>query len=535
MASKFQIPIAFKSDPRGIKEAESALSGFGKKLAGIGVAVAGAFAINKIVDFTKASVNSASSLQESLNAVVVSYGEASAAVVKLGEDAAQRLGVTQTAFNEAAVRYSAFAERIVGKGGNVADFIDDITTRAADFASVFNIEVSEALQIFQSGLSGEAEPLKRFGINLLQSEVQAYALREGLIAVGEQMTEDQKIVARYGLLMESTAKTVGDFANTSDSLANSQRILQASFETIQATIGMALLPTFEKLTKYILEELVPPVTAFFQDDFPRILESLGPIVQGAVGFFEKIGAVIRDAFDIDLENSILEHFLNQLSGLSANPDFVAFMETIVELFETLLPDLTEAVFQFGELAATLVPIVLDAIKEIIPFIRDMASILNDIGYFLNEIINQFVVWEGDSNAIIDFINRQINPMERLQHAAQLLAEALRFAREQWERFTASGASLPSQEVTGGRRFARAVGGPVSAMSSYMVGERGPELFTPGAGGFITPNNRLGGGSSTNITINVTAGMGANGNQIGEEIIRQIKRYERASGPVFASA
>jgi hypothetical protein len=76
---------------------------------------------------------------------------------------------------------------------------------------------------------------------------------------------------------------------------------------------------------------------------------------------------------------------------------------------------------------------------------------------------------------------------------------------------------------------------VSADKSYLVGERGPEMFTPGAGGFITPNNRLGGGSSTNITINVTAGMGANGNQIGEEIIRQIKRYERASGPVFASA
>jgi hypothetical protein len=73
------------------------------------------------------------------------------------------------------------------------------------------------------------------------------------------------------------------------------------------------------------------------------------------------------------------------------------------------------------------------------------------------------------------------------------------------------------------------------MSSYMVGERGPELFTPGAGGFITPNNRLGGGSSTNITINVTAGMGTNGAQVGEQIVNAIRRYERTSGPVFAKA
>jgi hypothetical protein len=83
---------------------------------------------------------------------------------------------------------------------------------------------------------------------------------------------------------------------------------------------------------------------------------------------------------------------------------------------------------------------------------------------------------------------------------------------------------------------RAVGGPVSAMDSYMVGERGPELFTPGAGGFITPNNRLGGSSGPTYNITVNAGMGVgNGAALGEAIVSAIKRYERASGPVFASA
>ena len=50
---------------------------------------------------------------------------------------------------------------------------------------------------------------------------------------------------------------------------------------------------------------------------------------------------------------------------------------------------------------------------------------------------------------------------------------------------------------------RAMGGPVSAGSSYMVGERGPELFTPKHGGSIVPNNALGGGS-TNVVVNVDA-------------------------------
>jgi hypothetical protein len=81
---------------------------------------------------------------------------------------------------------------------------------------------------------------------------------------------------------------------------------------------------------------------------------------------------------------------------------------------------------------------------------------------------------------------------------------------------------------------RAGGGPVSSGNSFLVGEMGPELFVPSAGGGrIVPNDKLGGG--TNITINVNAGMGANGSQIGEQIVTAIKRYERTSGPVFASA
>jgi hypothetical protein len=69
---------------------------------------------------------------------------------------------------------------------------------------------------------------------------------------------------------------------------------------------------------------------------------------------------------------------------------------------------------------------------------------------------------------------------------------------------------------------------------YLVGEMGPELFMPGRGGNIVPNDRLGGGG-TNIVINVTAGMGTDGARVGEQIVNAIKRYERTSGPVFAKA
>ena len=68
---------------------------------------------------------------------------------------------------------------------------------------------------------------------------------------------------------------------------------------------------------------------------------------------------------------------------------------------------------------------------------------------------------------------------------------------------------------------RAEGGPVSRGKSYIVGERGPEMFTPGASGHITPNHQLGG--STSVVVNVDAsGSSVEGDeQRGKELGRLI--------------
>jgi len=61
---------------------------------------------------------------------------------------------------------------------------------------------------------------------------------------------------------------------------------------------------------------------------------------------------------------------------------------------------------------------------------------------------------------------------------------------------------------------RASGGSVNSGSSYMVGERGPELFVPGRSGTIVPNDKMGGGT-TNVVVNVDAkGSSVEGNEQG---------------------
>ena len=78
--------------------------------------------------------------------------------------------------------------------------------------------------------------------------------------------------------------------------------------------------------------------------------------------------------------------------------------------------------------------------------------------------------------------------------------------------------------------ARAMGGPVSAGQTYLVGEKGPELFNPGRSGSIIPNHKLGGGQAANnnhVTIGFDASMGSFNAYVDGRIV--------AAGPSIASA
>lgn len=220
-----------------------------------------AFSAFQAIDFFKGSIEAASTLSESQNAIKVTFGEASDAIAKLGEDSAKRLGLATSDFNGIAVQFSSFADKIAGPGGDISAIIDDISTRGADFASVMNLDVTESLAAFQSGLAGETEPLKKFGIDLSDAAIKQYALANGISDGSSEMTEAQKIQARYGALMEQTSKTAGDFANTSDGLANSQRIANAEMENARARMGEALLPIMAAVTTFASNMLIPIVDA----------------------------------------------------------------------------------------------------------------------------------------------------------------------------------------------------------------------------------------------------------------------------------
>jgi hypothetical protein len=214
--------------------------------------------------------------------------------------------------------------------------------------------------LFQSGLAGETEPLRRFGLDLSAASVAAYAAANGIGAQGRELTEAEKVQARYGLLLQQTSKVQGDFANTSDGLANSQRIANAQFEDAQARIGEALLPAAEKFSAWMLEDGVP-------------------LVEKLVDLFIKWEPFISDAADAMIG------FLDYVAG---NWSYLADLLTALE-------DGTITVDEFKQAFANLPEPIQDAIIGVAQFLYDTgAGVTNFFRSGLNGII-------GFINGILD--------------------------------------------------------------------------------------------------------------------------------------
>jgi hypothetical protein len=267
----------YKNLAKATKGANDSFADLGKKFAKVGANIAkvtaaigigiGVLAVSQI----KKAIDAASDLSEATNAVNVTFGQAAEGILALGENAAQGLGLSKTELFGISVQFSSFAKTIAGDGGDVVDIVDEISRRGADFASVYNLDVADALGKFQSGLAGQSEPLNQFGINLSATAVQAHALEKGITDGTREMTEAEKVTARYSLLMAETSAVTGDFANTSDGLANQQRILTKKIEDTRAEIGEKFMPIMQDFQEFILETVIPAV----QDFWAAIIDPAG--------------------------------------------------------------------------------------------------------------------------------------------------------------------------------------------------------------------------------------------------------------------
>lgn len=235
-------------DGSGFNSGVSKLGGSAKKgltaVSGIITAVIGSAVAKAAME----CVNLASDLQEVQNVVDVTFGESAGTINDWSRQAATAFGLSELS----AKQYTGTMGAMLKSSGIADDAIvqmsTDLVGLSGDFASFFNIANDEAFAKIRSGISGETEPLKQLGINMSVANLEAYALSQGIEKSYSAMTQAEQVTLRYNYLLSVSADAQGDFARTSDSLANQQRVTKLAIQNLGTAIGSRLVPAMTKGT-----------------------------------------------------------------------------------------------------------------------------------------------------------------------------------------------------------------------------------------------------------------------------------------------
>lgn len=206
-----------------------------------GAALAGAFAVKKLIDFGKSCVELGSDLSEVQNVVDVTFPHMSEQINQFAKNAASQFGLSETMSKRFTGTFGAMAKAF-GFGEKAAyDMSTTLTGLAGDVASFYNINQDEAYTKLKSVFTGETESLKDLGIVMTQTALDSYALANGFGKTTAKMSEAEKVALRYKFVQDQLTTAAGDFSRTSDGWANQVRILQLQFESLKATIGQGLI------------------------------------------------------------------------------------------------------------------------------------------------------------------------------------------------------------------------------------------------------------------------------------------------------
>lgn len=266
-----------------------------KKVA-VGLAAVGAVATIAGGMLAKGAISAASDLSETISKTNAVFGSNAEAMLKWGETAATSVGLSKQAALEAASTLGNLLKGVGVANKDLPIMSENIVQAAADLGSFNNVDPAQVVEDLRSGLVGEAEPLRKYGILINEAAVKAKGLELGLADANGELSEGAKVQARYALIMDQIGDAQGDFAKTSGGLANGTRILHANLDNLRAMIGMKLLP--------IVTKFVAALNAIFAE--VENLRSSGLSTFRALG--QAISVAFYDAFGKRAANAVLRFF-----------------------------------------------------------------------------------------------------------------------------------------------------------------------------------------------------------------------------------
>lgn len=289
MAAKNQITIGITAQTsglnRGLKNARGQLTGFQKttRTASIGLAsLVKGFALlgiaSKATQFIGGSITEARDLNETLNKSAVIFGKSAGEISKWGNTAAASFGLSK---NEAISAAASFGDMFLQLGANekqATALSKSQVQLAADLGSFSNLDTADVLERLSAAYRGEYDSLQKVIPNISAARVEHEALRMTGKKSAKQLTALDKAMAVNAIVSKDGARAHGDFARTSNSLANRQKILSAKTKDLQAKLGKLLLPAVTALVGWGIK---------LTDALSRMGPTFDKVKKAVSGFFDR--------------------------------------------------------------------------------------------------------------------------------------------------------------------------------------------------------------------------------------------------------
>lgn len=272
--------------------------------------------------------------------------------------------------------------------------------------------------------------------------------------------------------------------------------LQPKFEALWRTIQEDLMPILDDLWRNVIEPLIPVIGTALVGALGLAVDALNFVITAASGLWE----------EFKNGNPIVVGLTGFFGALAAAMAFNAVFNALTVGFQTLtLITIPNVMTSIGLLKAAIAsPTVLGAIGVGAALIA------------IQQVIDKFIEMQNtisDTNDAIDGLEKSTDDaILKIQQAARegqiakdKAAEAIRSISQD-----ANVAKRSWWQDLPGMPGRRAMGGPVSSNTPYLVGEEGPEVFVPNSSGKIIPNDKLGsrGTSQMGGTVNITVQAGA---------------------------
>jgi len=409
-----------------------------------------------------ASLNKGSSEVQSFGDKISKFGKiAGAAFLAAGAAAVAYAGKLAVDGVKAAIEDEAAQLRLAASLKNVTGATDAQIAATEDYI----LQTSLATGVTDDELRPSLDRLVRSTQNVSEAQkLQSLAL-DIAAGTGKSLTQVSESLAKahdgnFGALKRlgvsideniikskdfdgATAALAATFQNQAsiqaDTFNGKMTRLKVAFDEGKETVGGFILDAITPMVSLFVDKAIPAISEFAGNLKDNVLPILTSVYDFVVGFFTPIVEGIREAFS------------NVSKAVSNN-------STELDKFGKFI----KAVYDFGK-------------TYFAPFIGEVLGAA-------------FKVLGVAISGVIGFFSNLVNLIDR---AYSGIVAFVNFVRNNPVTSAVGG-------VFGG---GRAAGGPVSAGTTYLVGEKGPELFTSSTSGTIIPNNKMGGGNTINITVN----------------------------------